>query len=204
MQSSAADKGVKDARNASLWGWNTGADYYDRAQTQMSPYSVLGDQALWQFRNNLGWNDGQADGSGMWEQPMNLRTAAGAAGIDYNDIIRQIGPQDLKALTGYTPREAFAPITRNKLSDFTGLNVKQSLGGYSPRDVQDLAGLDLKGLFNSVGSTGLQSPKKQTGQAALKPTQRSNFDKLHGLAQQGKLNDTQQKNYLRLLGKMGT
>jgi hypothetical protein len=203
MQSSAANKGVKDARNASIWGWNEGKPYYDASQSFMSPYTQLGTDAMWQFQNWLG-NKGNINSASndFWEPPT-MRTAADAAGLDYNTIIHQINAGDLKNLTGYTPKEAFAPITRGQLGDFTGLNPKKALSGYSPRDVQDLAGLDLKGLFGSVGSTALKSPKKQTGQAALKPAQKSNFDKLHGLAQQGQLNDTQQKNYLRLLGKMG-
>jgi hypothetical protein len=203
MQSSSAKSGQKAAQQASLWGWNEGKPYYDASQSLMAPYTQLGNDAMWQFENWLGNKGNVNAASNAFWQPPNMRSAADAAGLDYNAIVHQIGPEDLKALTGYTPQEAFAPITRGQLGEFTGLNAEKALSGYSPRDVQDLAGLNLKGLFGSVGSTALKSPKKQTGQAALKPAQRSNFDKLHGLAQQGKLNDTQQKNYLRLLGKMG-
>lgn len=210
MQADAARAGQKGAQKALLWGWNTGAPYYDQARADLYPYMDLGQSALWQIRNNMGWNPGQAPGSGMWEQPMNLRTAAAAAGVNYDDIIRQITGADIKKLMGVGPKEAFGPITGKDISAFTGIGMKNALQGYSPMDTQRLAGIDLKGLFGNVGSVGLQNPKPRPQPAqsdgastgGLKPAQQKNFDRLQQLAMQGKLNDNQQQNYLRLLNLM--
>jgi len=207
MQSNSANAGAKRATNASLWGWDTGADYFNQSNSVLQPYNDLGASALWQIRNNLGWNPGQ-NGSGAWTyKPINPQQAAIDGGLDWNAITHQINAADLKNLTGYSPKEAYAPITRGKLNDFTGINVQNALGGYSPKDVQRLSGVDLSGLFNSVGSVGIQNPKKPKAQQAqsggLQKNQQANFNKLQSLAQQGKLNDKQQANYLRLVGKLG-
>ena len=223
MQAGAAKDGQKAAQKASLWGWNEGGPYYDAAQNYMAPYTQLSNDAIWQLENWLGNKGSVNAASNAFWQPPNMRQAAQDAGLDYNAIVNPIGPDQLQALLGYTPKQAYAPITRTDLRDFTGIGVKKSLKGYTPADTQRLAGVDLKGLFNSVGNIGINNPKprKQPQQmaggtntpnrvnspgtaqgAGLKPAQQKNFQKLQGLAQQGKLNDTQQANYLRLLGMM--
>ena len=208
MGSSAAGSGARKAQNAALWGWNTGAPYYDQSRADMQPYVDAGSAALWQIRNNMGLNPGQAPGSGMWQQPNNLRTAAQAAGVDYNDIIHQINSGDLKRLMGVTPAEAFGGVSRGDIRDFSGINVQRALQGYSPQDVQGLAGVSLKGLMSGVGSEGIpnfrrqpQQPQAQSG-GGLNTKQQANFDRLHALAQAGTMNDKQQANYIRLLNLM--
>ena len=128
MQSGAAGSAARKQQQATLAGWNMARPLYDAARAQQEPWNQAGQDALWRLQDLLGFKGNNNPSSGYWLKPITMRQGAEEAGVDYDRIAREITPEDIRALIGITPQQAFAPITGQDIKDFSGLDMQSILG----------------------------------------------------------------------------